>query len=215
MRSGIWNHQRRSDDPRCREPLHIPIREPGRCDDDREENFLIETDGVDVFEVEPRGKPEEDGYEENDGDSDDEEEGDNLKPSLEPDRLPNPLISNSNDAVTEVGNGAMQRANRLRGGAEAELNNKPYAVKFRGGKAGAVYTDQDCVDGNAAYTSQIGNPDNPFSPFSSQVEWEIAHWAKTRGPSSTAFTELMSIKGVSGITLRTQLGSHLICNQGP
>lgn len=180
----------------------MSTHEPGRCDDDQgEENFSIEADGMEYFEVDSRVEPEEDGYEENDGESDENEESD--EPSLEPDRFPNPLMANSND--TEVNNGETetQGANRLRGGAEAELNNKPYAVKFSGGNAGAVYMDQDRVDGNAAYTSQINNPDNPFSPFSSQIEWEIAHWAKTRGPSSTAFTELMSIEGVSGITYST------------
>ena len=47
----------------------------------------------------------------------------------------------------------------------------------------------------------LDNPDNPFSPFSSKIDWEIAHWAKTRGPSSTSFTELMSIEGVRGMEL--------------
>jgi hypothetical protein len=158
MRSGIWNHQRRSDDARCKEHLHMPTHdsEPGRCDNERgEEDFY----GTEDFEVDPRcdffgdyedyspeefgTEPEVDGYEEN---SDDDEESD--KPSLEPERLPNPLISNSNDV--EVSDGTTQRANRLRGGAEAELNNKPYVVKFGRGKAGAVYADQDFVDENTS-----------------------------------------------------------------
>lgn len=200
----------------------MPTHEPGR--------YFPETDVMENFEVDPSGDffgdyedynpeefgigPEEDAYEEND-DNDEEEEGNDAnEPSLEPERLPNPLMSDSNDI--EVSDGAIQAANRLRGGAEAELNNKPHVVRFRG-KAGAVYTDQDCIDGNTSYTSQINNPDNPFSPFSSQIEWEIAHWAKTQGPSSTAFTELMSIEGVSNINLCTQLGSNhdLTCNLGP
>ena len=104
-------------------------------------------------------------------------------------------MSDSNDP--EAREDETQPASRLQGGAEAELNNKPYGVKFTGGKAGAVYTDQDHVDGNTEYTLQINNPNNLFSPFSSQIEWEISHWAKTWGPSSAAFTELMSINGVS------------------
>ncbi|KAM6489937.1 hypothetical protein JOM56_014516 [Amanita muscaria] len=36
---------------------------------------------------------------------------------------------------------------------------------------------------------------NPYAPFTSQLEWEMAMWAKLRGPSSTAFTELMAIEG--------------------
>ncbi|KAF8814197.1 hypothetical protein BYT27DRAFT_7082726 [Phlegmacium glaucopus] len=219
MRSGLWNHQRRSDDPRCKQPLHTSIHEPGESDNDQgEQDFPIEMDGIDGtegFEVDPRGdffgdyenyspeefgmEPEEDEYDENvihDGDSDEDEDNTD-EPSLEPDRHPNPTSnSNGKEVSEEVSEGTTEGANQLRGGAEAELKNKPYAVKFSGGNAGAVYMNQDCVDGNAAYTSQIGNLENPFSPFSSKIEWEIAHWAKTRGPSSTAFTELMSIDGV-------------------
>ena len=188
--------------------------EPGRCNDSDAQEEGIFSIGMEDFEVDESGEPEEDGCEENDGESDENEEYD--EPSLEPNRLPYPLLSNSNDI--EVNDGETQRANQLRGGAEAELNNKPYVVKFGGEKAGAVYTDQDRVDANAAYTSQINNHNNPFSPFSSQIEWEIAHWAKTRGPSSTAFTEFMSIEGVSGITVFCALNLdliYLICILGP
>jgi hypothetical protein len=89
-------------------------------------------------------------------------------------------------------------AMRLRGGAEGNLGRKPHVVKFSKGKAGAVYS-QDGVDLNTEYTNTIGVSDNPYRPFSSKIEWEIARWAKTRGPSSTAFTELMNIEGVSSI----------------
>ena len=36
-----------------------------------------------------------------------------------------------------------------------------------------------------------------WAPFSTRREWEIARWAKLRGPSSTALTELLEIDGVS------------------
>ena len=66
--------------------------------------------------------------------------------------------------------------------------------KFRG-QAGEVvsrgHSGQD-----EAYTQMIGDVDNPFAPFSSKMEWELARWAKLRGPSSTAFTELVKIEGV-------------------
>lgn len=38
---------------------------------------------------------------------------------------------------------------------------------------------------------------NPYSPFANQMEWEIARWAKLRGPGSTAFSDLLAIGGVS------------------
>jgi hypothetical protein len=86
-------------------------------------------------------------------------------------------MTNSND--TKASSGATQGANQLQGGAEVDLKNKPYTVKLSRGRAGAVYTNHNSIDGNTSYSSQIGDPENPFSPFSSKIKWEIAHWAKT------------------------------------
>ena len=47
------------------------------------------------------------------------------------------------------------------------------------------------------YATTLAEPDNPWVPFKSRMDWEIARWAKNRGPSSTAFDELLQIKGVS------------------
>jgi len=38
---------------------------------------------------------------------------------------------------------------------------------------------------------------NIWAPFASKIDWEIARWAKLRGPSSTALSELLKVKGVS------------------
>jgi len=54
---------------------------------------------------------------------------------------------------------------------------------------GFVETDYD------RYLSQCGNI-NEYAPFASQIEWDIAHWAKVHGITSTAVTELLGIKGV-------------------
>ncbi|KAF9053413.1 hypothetical protein BJ165DRAFT_1320201, partial [Panaeolus papilionaceus] len=37
---------------------------------------------------------------------------------------------------------------------------------------------------------------NPYAPFSTQQEWELAKWAKLRGLGSTAFDKLMKIRGI-------------------
>ncbi|KAJ6617740.1 hypothetical protein B0H10DRAFT_1796823, partial [Mycena sp. CBHHK59/15] len=37
---------------------------------------------------------------------------------------------------------------------------------------------------------------NPYAPFNSKMDWEIARWAKLRGSGSTAFTDLLHIDGV-------------------
>jgi hypothetical protein len=38
---------------------------------------------------------------------------------------------------------------------------------------------------------------NIWAPFASKIDWEIARWVKLRGPSSTALSELLRVKGVS------------------
>jgi len=42
----------------------------------------------------------------------------------------------------------------------------------------------------------VHDPDNVWAPFQSKMDWSVAKWAKLRGPSSTAVTELLSIEGV-------------------
>ncbi|KAI0337593.1 hypothetical protein BDW22DRAFT_1314079, partial [Trametopsis cervina] len=37
---------------------------------------------------------------------------------------------------------------------------------------------------------------NPYSPFASKLEWELARWAKLRGVGQTAFSELLGIDGI-------------------
>ena len=88
------------------------------------------------------------GYEEADGgDSDGNKNSDVHEGSLEPER---PYLSMSSSGETSD----TQGANRLRGGAEAKLKNKPYVVKFGKKKAGMVHTNQDNMDENTSYTGQ-------------------------------------------------------------
>ncbi|KAF8876086.1 hypothetical protein BD779DRAFT_1613361 [Infundibulicybe gibba] len=49
---------------------------------------------------------------------------------------------------------------------------------------------------NLSNSHSLSTTRNPYSPFTSKIDWEIAQWAKFRGPSSTAFTELMAIDGL-------------------
>ena len=37
---------------------------------------------------------------------------------------------------------------------------------------------------------------NQYAPFPSQLDWDIAKWAKLRGPGSTSFDELLAIPSV-------------------
>ncbi|KAG2054209.1 hypothetical protein BDR06DRAFT_1050430 [Suillus hirtellus] len=70
-------------------------------------------------------------------------------------------------------------------------------VPYPDSRAGKPITHAKVQDANTTYGSSIGNAENPYSPFSSQMDWEIAQWAKLCGPSSTAFSDLLSIRGVS------------------
>lgn len=50
---------------------------------------------------------------------------------------------------------------------------------------------------NATYGLDAGSTANIYAPFASRIDWDIAKWAKLCGPSSTAFTDLLGIDGVS------------------
>jgi hypothetical protein len=53
------------------------------------------------------------------------------------------------------------------------------------------------AQGPSAFDSQeAGFTDSPWAPFRSQLDWDVACWAKLRGPTSTALSELLAIPGV-------------------
>ncbi|KAI0065024.1 hypothetical protein BV25DRAFT_1869164 [Artomyces pyxidatus] len=65
------------------------------------------------------------------------------------------------------------------------------------GNAGAPI-GQEARPTYQAYRDSLrgGVANNVYHPFSHQVAWDIADWAKDRGPTSTAVTDLLSIKTV-------------------
>lgn len=51
--------------------------------------------------------------------------------------------------------------------------------------------------GQSLYEAHQSAPgDSVWAPFLSQRDWDIAHWAKTRGPTSSAVTALLAIPEV-------------------
>ncbi|KAG1733447.1 hypothetical protein EDB19DRAFT_2001708 [Suillus lakei] len=55
-----------------------------------------------------------------------------------------------------------------------------------------------CRAANAEYEAHLANEEeNLYHPFASKMEWEVARWAKLRGLSSTALSDLLAIEGVS------------------
>ena len=73
-----------------------------------------------------------------------------------------------------------------------------FIVKFPG--TGKILGTQPSLAGYQQYADNFHAEENNLSewaPFSTRLEWEIARWAKLRGPSSTALSELLQIDGVS------------------
>lgn len=87
-------------------------------------------------------------------------------------------------------------------GWQAVENNlrQPIVVdKFPSNRADAPINDYDGRD--HAECSHYGravneNHHGTYASFTSCLDWEIAQWAKLRGPGSTAISELLSIDGV-------------------
>ena len=89
---------------------------------------------------------------------------------------------------------------------QGEIWGEVHVEAYPGRHAGAIHsrgipTMKDLENTLGGLTS------NPYSPFNSQTDWELAKWAKLRGPGSTAFTELMGVTGV-----RLPLISQILTN---
>ncbi|KAH8994678.1 hypothetical protein EDB86DRAFT_3064651 [Lactarius hatsudake] len=79
--------------------------------------------------------------------------------------------------------------------SQTQQDGAPFVELFPFGAAGTPISDAESVPGYQALRDELG-PDNTWYPFQSQRDWDFARWAKTRGPSSTAVTELLAIDGV-------------------
>jgi len=86
--------------------------------------------------------------------------------------------------------------------AEVEGSQGPglqVEIEKFGGKAGQPIRVgwPAATDGHQTQPSDNPSSPNPYAPFHSQIDWEVAKWGKLRGPTSTAFTELLEIPNVS------------------
>lgn len=94
------------------------------------------------------------------------------------------------DPMDEV---SQEEERRDRSSAEDRLHSSPITIKRYRGRAGEI-VGRVSAAGYLSYSEQ--NRENPWAPFSSKMDWEVARWAKLRGPGSTSFTELLGIEGV-------------------
>ncbi|KAG1764282.1 hypothetical protein EV702DRAFT_1182605 [Suillus placidus] len=64
-------------------------------------------------------------------------------------------------------------------------------------RAGKPITGQPTCCANATYGLDAGSTVNIYAPFASQMDWDMAKWAKLCGSSAIAFTNLLEIDGFS------------------
>ncbi|KAJ7847938.1 hypothetical protein B0H14DRAFT_3453468 [Mycena olivaceomarginata] len=79
--------------------------------------------------------------------------------------------------------------------AQDKFHHKPIVDKFPGGLAGRRIPSSEAQNSEQRYGSILDNASttNPYAPFNSKMDWEVARWAKLRGSGSTAFTDLLHI----------------------
>ena len=87
-----------------------------------------------------------------------------------------------------------------RGLAESQLEQQPFVVPYPSQRVGdlahATVSGQS-AHANTSYELEIAQDEmNPYAPFASQLDWEIAKWAKLHGPGFTEFGKLMAIPKV-------------------
>ncbi|KAJ3736830.1 hypothetical protein DFJ43DRAFT_1149942 [Lentinula guzmanii] len=77
----------------------------------------------------------------------------------------------------------------------------PHVEQYPDHHAGAPVESQNATaDENTQYYHNLKvTATNPWAPFESEIDWNIACWAKICGPSSTALTELSVIDGVGTV----------------
>ncbi|KAF8869819.1 hypothetical protein BD779DRAFT_1479404 [Infundibulicybe gibba] len=73
----------------------------------------------------------------------------------------------------------------------------PFVVKFNSGTSHSSTSQNSEQSGYCVYMDKIPDQiNNPYAPFISKLDWEVARWAKLRGPGSTAVSDLLAIEGI-------------------
>jgi hypothetical protein len=138
--------------------------------------------------------PEPELYEESDSDEDEDDIGDN-DVIWEP---PPPQVTGSDVEFLDEPEEDLGLSREARLAAEDAFRKCPVIEKYPDSRAGAPVTHNRMPSRNESYAKSVNNDmHNPWAPFSSQTDWEIAQWAKLRGSGSTAMSDLLKINGVS------------------
>jgi hypothetical protein len=104
--------------------------------------------------------------------------------------------------LDQLNNGTPPEADETNSGNQRDApdsSSAPAVVieEFLFGSPGAPIPGRG--QGASAFASQQTTfTGSPWAPFQSQLDWDIARWAKLHGQTSTAVSELLAIPGVSG-----------------
>ncbi|KAI0078950.1 hypothetical protein K474DRAFT_1593052 [Panus rudis PR-1116 ss-1] len=91
---------------------------------------------------------------------------------------------------------------------------------FPDSRAGEVIGhESNLSSGYNVYGKDLGTtPANVYAPFASQMDWEVARWAKMRGPGSNAFSELLNIPDLAdtlGLSYNNSRGLNQMIDKLP
>ncbi|KAJ3791826.1 hypothetical protein GGU11DRAFT_751001, partial [Lentinula aff. detonsa] len=153
----------------------------------------LENGDIDMQTNVPPLEISDDEDEEDDGFSLDDENGWEPAPEFDP-RAPSP------DLIFEEGHfdeALHLPHSRPPPPAAPNCIRQPHIIHYPDPNAGApILSDTRGTSENFRYSQKLDRANtNPWAPFVSEIDWKIAHWAKMRGPSSTAFSELLAIDG--------------------
>ena len=126
-----------------------------------------------------------------------QEEGSWEPPVRDEDDIDNDLEEEASELADETAPSGTSNIRAAQKRTQEQLRAKTYVVRFPDPHAASPSS----AKGSSAYQNYQAAVDpegeNPYHPFTTRLDWEIAHWAKMRGPGSTALTELLAIKEVS------------------
>lgn len=103
-----------------------------------------------------------------------------LESGWEPHRESEATIPGVDTGAEEPSTEDANQASWARQAAEERLGCDPFIIQYSScyphSRCGAIKKSQHTTD--QQYTSAIENPSNPWAPFSSEIDWKVAKWAK-------------------------------------
>lgn len=132
--------------------------------------------------------------------SDNDDDNVTLEPQWEPPRRthnPHHHDAQSSDQVENDPDNDPDRMDEDRRSPFGLSSQTEVHIEHFPGLAGApVDNSESSESAYVKYMTDVNGNSNPWAPFTSEIEWEVAKWAKLRGPGSTAFSDLLAIPGV-------------------